>query len=167
MNTITDFMARDHDRLDALFSRFQAAKTRVIESAVRLFSEFKRGLQRHILWEEQILFPVFEGRTGMEEQGPTAVMRMEHRQIKGFLEQIHDHIAKKETDTDGFEQDLVETLAEHNRKEETILYPWIDRCVSGREAETLMTRMKAVPEEEYHHCCGSSDVHHDEGQSAV
>jgi regulator of cell morphogenesis and NO signaling len=71
MDTITDFMARDHDRLDALFSRFQAAKTRVIESAVRLFSEFKRGLQRHILWEEQILFPVFEGRTGMEEQGPT------------------------------------------------------------------------------------------------
>ena len=148
-------------------SRFHAAKATEIESAIRLFSEFKRGLQRHILWEEHILFPVFESRTGMEEQGPTAVMRMEHRHIKGFLEQIHDHLAKKETDTDGFEQDLVETLAKHNRKEETVLYPWVDRCVSGREAEALITRMKVVPEEEYHHCCGSSDVQHDEGKSAV
>jgi regulator of cell morphogenesis and NO signaling len=115
MDTITDFMAKDHDRLDDLFSRFQAAKTRELESAVRLFSEFKCGLQRHIIWEEHILFSVFESRTGREEQGPSAVMRKGHRDIKGFLDQIHDHIAKKETDTDGFEQDLVETLAEHNR----------------------------------------------------
>ncbi len=110
------------------------------------------SLQRHIIWEEHILFPVFESRTGMEDQGPTAVMRMEHRHIKVFLDQIHDHIAKKETDTDGFEKDLVETLAAHNRKEETVLYPWIDRCVSERETEALMTRLTVVPEEEYHHC---------------
>ncbi len=131
MGMITDFMAKDHDRLDNLFNRFHAAKATEIESAIRLFSEFKRGLQRHILWGEHILFPVFESRTGMEEQGPTAVMRTEHRQIKGFLEQIHDHLAKKETDTDGFEQDLVETLAKHNRKEETVLRGSTDAYPDG------------------------------------
>jgi hypothetical protein len=76
-------MAKDHDRLDNLFNRFHAAKATEIESAIRLFSEFSVGCSAtHSLGEHTL--PVFESRTGMEEQGPTAVMRTEHRQIKGF-----------------------------------------------------------------------------------
>lgn len=154
MKAITDFMGQDHDRLDGLFREFQAMKGSDVGKAKHFFSEFKQGLQRHIVWEEEILFPLFEHRTGMEDRGPTAVMRMEHRQIKGFLEQIHDRIAKGEMNTDEFERGLLDVLVAHNRKEETILYPWIDQSLSAQEAEETLAKMREVPEERYHHCCG-------------
>jgi iron-sulfur cluster repair protein YtfE (RIC family) len=154
MTIITDFMGQDHDRLDGLVTEFQSTKGSDFGKAKHFFSEFKRGLQRHIVWEEEILFPVFEEQTGMQDSGPTAVMRMEHRQIKDFLEQIHDRIAKGETNTDEFERGLLAVLSAHNKKEETILYPWIDQSLSDQEAEETLARMREVPEEQYHHCCG-------------
>jgi len=154
MNAITSFMGQDHDRLEGLVTEFQATKGSDLGKAKHFFSEFKRGLQRHIVWEEEILFPLFEHRTGMEDRGPTAVMRTEHRQIKDFLEQIHDRIAKGETNTDEFERGLLTVLSAHNKKEETILYPWIDQSMSEQEAEETLARMREVPEEQYHHCCG-------------
>lgn len=154
MNAITNFMGQDHNRLEGLVTEFQATKGSDLGKAKHFFSEFKRGLQRHIVWEEEILFPLFEHRTGMEDRGPTAVMRTEHRQIKDFLEQIHDRIAKGETNTDEFERGLLTVLSAHNQKEETILYPWIDQSMSEQEAEETLARMREVPEEQYHHCCG-------------
>jgi iron-sulfur cluster repair protein YtfE (RIC family) len=80
MGAILEFMSHDHDRLDAIFAEFRkepdAGKTR------ELFLQFDTGLRAHIVWEEEILFPPFEDRTGMRHTGPTAVMRMEHQQIK-------------------------------------------------------------------------------------
>lgn len=154
MNAITNFMGQDHNRLEGLVTEFQATKGSDLGKAKHFFSKFKQDLQRHIVWEEEILFPVFEEQTGMEDRGPTAVMRTEHRQIKDFLEQIHDRIAKGETNTDEFERGLLTVLSAHNKKEETILYPWIDQSLSDQEAEETLARMREVPEEQYHHCCG-------------
>src|SRR5574341_1194166 len=89
MNKVFDFMAQDHDRLDDIFKNFRTVKNEDLKKAKPLFHDFKIGLQKHIVWEEEILFPIFEKKTGMYETGPTAVMRMEHRQIKDFLEKIH------------------------------------------------------------------------------
>ena len=58
MSTISDFMSRDHDRLDVIFTEFQ--KEQATEKAKDLFSRFDEGLRTHIAWEEQILFPLFE-----------------------------------------------------------------------------------------------------------
>ena len=154
MQAITKFMGQDHDRLDRLFREFQAMKGSNFGKAKHSFSEFMRGLQRHIVWEEEILFPLFEDQTGMQDRGPTAVMRMEHRRIREFLEEIHDRFIHGETDTDEIEKALLDTLAAHNKKEETILYPWIDQSLSEQDADTTLARMREVPEERFDHCCG-------------
>jgi len=36
----------------------------------------------------------------------------------------------------------MELLADHNAKEESILYPWIDRETSDKEREDIISRMK-------------------------
>ncbi len=93
MNSITAYFAADHDRLDALFTEFQTLKRRDPSTAKEKFKGFLKGLTRHIVWEEDVLFPIFERQTGMgSDSGPTAVMRMEHRQIKGHLDAIHDKV---------------------------------------------------------------------------
>jgi regulator of cell morphogenesis and NO signaling len=151
--TVTEFMGQDHDRLDEIFKGFQHIKTSDTAKAKGLFVEFLTGLQRHIVWEEEMLFPLFENATGMRDHGPTAVMRMEHRQIKDFLKSIHDKIAAGDTTTDESERGLLEVLTAHNQKEENILYPWIDNSVGEEEREAVFTQMKNVPPEKYSRCC--------------
>lgn len=149
MKSIQAFMGHDHETLDDTFNQFRTTKSSDFEKARQLFSQFKTGLQRHIVWEEEILFPVFEKKTGMVDSGPTAVMRAEHREIKGYLEQIHDRILAKDINTEELEESLLRVLAAHNQKEEEILYPWIDNNLEPSERETLFTDMENLPTEKY------------------
>jgi regulator of cell morphogenesis and NO signaling len=152
--TISAFYEQDHDRLDELFKTFQKLKRSDFVKAKEAFKEFKFGLQRHIVWEEDVLFPLWEEKTGMSEGGPTFVMRAEHRQIGQQLEAIHGKVADQNLDSDREEQALLELLGSHNMKEERVLYPAIDQLTSAEERETVFRNMNDIPEERYKLCCG-------------
>jgi regulator of cell morphogenesis and NO signaling len=146
---------QDHDRLDALFTTFQEQKRKDFAKAKEAFVAFKFGLQRHIVWEEDILFPKWEENSGMAEGGPTQVMRTEHRLIGDCLEAIHRNVLKQNPDSDNDEQRLLELLKSHNMKEERILYPSIDQVISDEERAAVYQAMQDIPEERYRVCCGS------------
>jgi iron-sulfur cluster repair protein YtfE (RIC family) len=148
--------AEDHDRLDGLLETYRRLKRMDFPRAKATFKEFKTGLQRHIVWEEQILFPRFEEKTGMRGFGPTAVMRSEHRQIGAALEALHDKVRHQHPDSDLEETRLLDLLAAHNQKEEHVLYPGLDRLLSAEEQATVRKEMAEVPEEAYRTCCGHS-----------
>lgn len=154
MNNVLEFMGKDHDRLDKIFEEFRKQYAG-LQKARGLFHSFKTGLQRHIVWEEEILFPLFEEKMSMQDSGPTIVMRMEHRQIKGFLERIHDLITKGELN--GIKEaaiELLDVLKAHNDKEENILYPWIDSEIAELARDEAFLKMKNLPPEKYNKCCG-------------
>jgi len=152
-NTITAFYEQDHDRLDELFKTFQQLKRSDFAKAKEAFKEFKFGLQRHIVWEEDLLFPLWEKKTGRSEEGPTVVMRVEHRQIAQQLEAIHSKVSEQNPDSDKEEQTLLDVLGSHNRKEERALYPAIDQMATLEDRETVFRNMKSIPEERYKLCC--------------
>ena len=152
--TISEFYEQDHDRLDELFKTFQKLKRFDFGKAKEAFKEFKYGLQRHIVWEEDLLFPLWEEKTGMSEGGPTFVMRSEHRQIGQQLEAIHEKVAEQNPDSDQEEQELLNLLGSHNMKEERVLYPSIDQVTSEEEREAVFRNMNNIPEEKYKLCCG-------------
>lgn len=156
--TISAFYEQDHDRLDELFKTFQQFKRSDFAKAKEAFKEFKFGLQRHIVWEEDLLFPLWEEKTGMSEGGPTFVMRAEHRQIGQQLEAIHDKVAEQNPDCDQEEQALLNLLGSHNIKEERVLYPAIDQVTSEDERETVFQNMNNIPEERYKVCCRHEPV---------
>jgi iron-sulfur cluster repair protein YtfE (RIC family) len=139
---VSRFYEDDHDRLDRLFQEFQRLKRNDFDQARDVFSRFYEGLERHILWEEEILFPVFEEKSGVRQMGPTAVMRAEHTQIRGFLEVIHQRLLEGSPDTDKEEALLLSHLGMHNMKEEKILYPAIDRLVTDAERDRIFRDMK-------------------------
>ncbi len=148
MNTILKFMSADHDKLDGLFEEFKKQQSNDLAQAKSFFHEFKIKIQRHIVWEEDVLFPIFEEKTGMHGGGPTAVMRMEHRQIKDFLEEIHTKVLAGELEgIDKAENGLLEVLRSHNQKEETILYPSIDDLLTDQEREKAFSDMNDIPPE--------------------
>jgi regulator of cell morphogenesis and NO signaling len=153
--TISEFYEQDHDRLDESFKTFQQLKRSDFAKAKEAFKTFKFGLQRHIVWEEDVLFPLWEEKTGMSEGGPTFVMRAEHRQIGQQLEAIHDKVADQNPDSDQEEQALLDLLGSHNMKEERVLYPAIDQLTSAEERDTVFRDMKNIPEDRYKVCCGA------------
>jgi regulator of cell morphogenesis and NO signaling len=152
--TVSAFFEQDHDRLDELFKTFQQLKRSDFPKAKEAFKEFKFGLQRHIVWEEEVLFPLWEKKTGMSDSGPTPVMRNEHRQIGQQLEAIHGKVSEQNPDSDKEEQALLDILGSHNRKEERALYPAIDQVASPDDREAVFQNMKKIPEERYKVCCG-------------
>jgi iron-sulfur cluster repair protein YtfE (RIC family) len=154
--TVQAPFAEDHDRLDGLLETYRRLKRTDFPRAKAAFKEFKTGLQRHIVWEEQILFPRFEEKTCMREIGPTAVMRAEHRQIGAALEALHDKVRHQDPDSDAEETRLLDLLAAHNEKEEHVLYPSLDRLLSPEEQVAVRKEMEDVPEEAYRTCCGHS-----------
>lgn len=154
LKTITAVYEEDHNRLDKLFATFQKTKRSDFPKAKDAFREFKIGLQRHIVWEEDLLFPLWEEKTGMSEGGPTFVMRNEHRQIGQLLETIHDKVMQQNPDSDQEEQLLLSVLGSHNMKEERVLYPSIDNVTSAEEREKVFRDMEIIPEDRYNACCG-------------
>lgn len=155
--TISPFFEQDHDRLDALFQSFQTLKRHDFDKAKEAFKEFKFGLQRHIVWEEDLLFPLWEEKTGMSEAGPTFVMRAEHRQIGEQLEAIDRKVAEQNPESDQEERALLILLGAHNLKEERVLYPAIDQVATPGDCADVFQKMKDIPEERYRGCCGAHD----------
>ena len=146
--------AADHDRLDGLLVNFQTWKRSNFEQAKEFFKEFKFGLQRHIVWEETILFPLFEEKTGFYHAGPTEVMRAEHRRIGACLEALHEKVRRQDPESEAEEAALLGALEAHNQKEEMVLYPMLDRLLSDAEKQEIQDAMARVPEEAYRTCCG-------------
>lgn len=138
-------MQSDHARLDELFGKFQALRDKNPVEAKQNFCPFRRGLFAHITWEEDILFPVFEEKTGMKDSGPTAVMRMEHTEIKSLLDQIRGKIKAGDFDTGEMENALDTILRSHNNKEESVLYPWIDQAVEdAKDKKKIFDKIKEM-----------------------
>jgi iron-sulfur cluster repair protein YtfE (RIC family) len=139
--SINQYYREDHDRLDDLFHEFTNSKASDRQVAEKSFGEFKAGLERHIVWEEEILFPAFEKKFNCVQGGPTEVMRLEHREIRKCLEAIARKLAEQNFDMDDEEGRLVPVLCLHNQKEEGILYPMMDRMFSEHERAALFSAM--------------------------
>jgi regulator of cell morphogenesis and NO signaling len=152
---VTAYFGKDHDRLDFLFKEFQRLKYVDFLEAKKNFMAFKFGLQRHIIWEEEILFPLFEKKSGMSQAGPTFVMRIEHKEIGKILEDIHTKVKAADPASEREEEQLISILSIHNIKEENVLYPAIDECTIEMEIEEVFAKMNSIPEERYQTCCSS------------
>jgi iron-sulfur cluster repair protein YtfE (RIC family) len=133
---LAGFFAQDHRDCDSRWAELEGlldgGETAAIEQA---WQEFDERMRRHMAMEEDILFPAFDSRSGMGGGGPTAVMRMEHQQMRGLLDQIGASIGSGDTDD---ALDLGDTLLmliqQHNVKEEGMLYPMAENMLAGEWA---------------------------------
>lgn len=137
--TINSYLGKDHERLDNLLQNFASLKKDNKRAGI-IFQTFSSGLKRHINWEELLLFPLFEDHTGSVNSGPTAVMRSEHAEIKVLINEIEKNIGLH-LDSTAATQKLITLLADHNFKEEKILYPSMDDFFSDEETNNAIRKM--------------------------
>ena len=81
--SINESLTEDHDRLDELLEDFQEWKAKDFARAKDFLTQFTLGLHRHLRWEETLLFPLFEQKTG--QTGLTNTLRGEHEEIREWL----------------------------------------------------------------------------------
>lgn len=146
--SVSTFLGEDHDRLDTLFLTVrEALEGGQLEEAASRFAKFRKGLERHIRMEEELLFPEFERLSGMPPQsGPTQVMRMEHQEIGQLLSTITDMLMEARNPL-RVARDLLTVLGDHNTKEEAVLYPMTDRMAGPQGSDELTRRMEMLNEE--------------------
>jgi uncharacterized protein (DUF2249 family)/hemerythrin-like domain-containing protein len=142
---VTEALVWDHARLDALeAAAFEARSRGARRSAREIFSDFAHGLRRHIDFEEKILFPEFDSRCRlMQEDGPTAVMRAEHRAILAILQIMERQIDDPEAPIELARIELRQIQRDHDLKEEQIFYPALDRVLTAEEGDRVVARLQA------------------------
>lgn len=139
MQLISDYMIKHHRECDTAFARAEEAAAKSDSATLNKDAGiFLREMERHIGIEETLLFPEFEQRTGMSE-GPTTMMRMEHEQLRGMFAQMRAAIeARDATRYLGASRALMILLLEHNLKEESMMYPMLDKTLGDDAREMLM-----------------------------
>jgi len=144
MRTIVDFLGGDHRACDDLFASAEVAVAQKNwDSARSLFERFQTAMAHHLTMEEDVLFPAFEARTGMRT-GPTEVMRMEHAQMRGLLQEMAGAVTNAdESRYLGLSETLNMLMQQHNLKEENMLYPMSDQVLGG-ERDALIRAMEAI-----------------------
>lgn len=138
MITIRSFMTEDHRHCDDLFADAEQAVSKgKMDIAKIAFGHFRAAMLAHFDSEEKTLFPTFEATTGMR-MGPTQVMRMEHEQLRGLMDDAMNALNRADAeDYLGQADTLVIMMQQHNMKEENVLYPMCDQHLSDERPAVL------------------------------
>lgn len=144
MTTISNFLATDHKHCDDIFAAAEsAASGGDWDAATTEFGRFRDAMLHHFAMEEEVMFPAFETSTGMT-QGPTAIMRSEHDQMKDLFNRMSGAITRKSADAYlGDADTLLIIMQQHNIKEEQMLYRMADRALAN-EVDEVVGRMRAL-----------------------
>ena len=129
--SLTEFFTRGHRQCDGKWAEVEAAaQAGDVDAEKESWRAFQGELLRHLRMEEEVMFPAFEQATGMTDHGPTFMMRSEHDQMRGLIDQMGAAV-------DGGDHDelvdlgdtLLMLIQQHNQKEEHMLYPMAEQAL--------------------------------------
>ena len=143
MSTIKDFLTTDHGRCDEFFADMEAKATENLQDSKEVCEAFIRETERHFQMEERVMFEEFETKTGMTE-GPTAMMRHEHTQMRGLMKQMLESIQADNKDKFfGTAETFMILQQQHNMKEEQMLYPMAQQHLT-EESDRIVDMMSSL-----------------------
>lgn len=143
MSNIKEYLTTDHRRCDELLASMEESATSSFESSKDACQAFVNETERHFQMEERVMFLEFEAKTGMT-QGPTAMMRHEHSQMRSLMQQMLDAIDAGNKDKFfGLSETLMILMQQHNMKEEQMLYPMAQQHLSA-ESERVVSMMESI-----------------------
>jgi len=143
MSTIKEYLTNDHRKCDEVFAAMEEKAGSSLVDAKELAEEFVADMERHFQMEERVMFLEFETKTGMT-QGPTAMMRQEHSQMRALMLQLLEAINDENKDRFfGTSETLMILLQQHNMKEEQMLYSMAQQHLSA-ESDRIVDMMDSL-----------------------
>ena len=125
-------MEDEHDRLDTTLADLEwSLRAGDTDMARVQLAAFEAGLSRYVHGEECLLFPLLDALVPTRFD-PTVRMRREHRSLRKLTAAVWDCFARHDgpggVDTLGT---LRSVFLLHIAKEDLVIYPLLDRAVSG------------------------------------
>ena len=143
MSTIKEYLTADHHKCDELFATMEEVASLSLIDAKKACEEFVANSERHFQMEERVMFPEFETKTGMTE-GPTAMMRHEHAQMRSLMKQMGEALEAGNKDKFfGLSETLMILMQQHNMKEEQMLYTMAQQHLSA-ESSRIIDMMESM-----------------------
>ncbi len=142
--TVAQFLTEDHRACDEDLVKAENEYSKGdLKAGAESFRKFRDSVLHHFRMEEEILFPELEKVMG-SGMGPIAVMKMEHNQMRMFLDQLDKASASedKKAFLQGAES-LLYFIQQHNGKEEQIVYQMANQIL-GPGSEEMVARLKAM-----------------------
>lgn len=141
--SIKTFLSSDHRHCDETLTQIENALSKNDwADATKFLEQFLKEMNRHLGFEEDVLFPAFEKATGMTF-GPTMVMRSEHTLMREMFGEMEKACHEKNEDRLlGLCETLMILIQQHNNKEEGMLYVMCDMHLAAN-AEALLAEFKA------------------------
>jgi hypothetical protein len=131
---VFEYLAGDHDRLEALLARATAVPEK---TEIEAYEEFRRGLLRHISIEEKILLPAIARLQGGKPSPVAERLRSDHGALAALL---------VPPPSPPVIRTLLTILGLHNALEESGegVYRRLD-TLAGEAAEEIVRQMTAAP----------------------
>lgn len=139
--SVGSVLERDHERIDGHLARFgRGLSTGTID--IDAFRAGSTGLRHHIYVEEEHHFPALRA-SGL--LAPILVMLREHGQIWDLLDTLEAGLGDATTVATLAEtwSELDRVLADHNMKEERIIYPAGDRVLPADVVEDILASLSS------------------------
>ncbi|TCV90850.1 hemerythrin domain-containing protein [Sulfurirhabdus autotrophica] len=147
---VIDLLTRDHKRLDDLFARsLHHINAGEVAEAAPLIKEFIVGLKKHMDVENNILTLSFAAPRDPFGGDPTSTMLREHDEILGQAAVIESYFEDGLPDAKevaAFFAIMSGTLAKHEYREESLLFPHWKAAIFRVPAEMQSALFKRVQE---------------------
>ena len=136
-------MAQDHAELDRrLDDVSRMVDDGELERADHHFSDVFEHAQRHLELEEHVVFPRFERLTGIDDDGPTALLRWEHREMRQALDDMLEALVRGNAVEFHRAREAYARLdSQHRVSEHRLMFPLIDQLLGEVELASLLAEL--------------------------
>jgi hemerythrin-like domain-containing protein len=137
-----ELLKEDHRKLQGLFEQVKATDSE--RQRKQFYKKIKAELETHIYIEEKVLYPTLKKTEEFNEMALEAVE--EHLQIKTLLRDM-DRLSEGSERFDPKLMVLIENVAHHVEKEESEMFPEVERSFSEEQLEDLGQSLEAAKKE--------------------
>lgn len=143
--SIEDVLTRDHERIDAVFSRLTAALKEGSPRAGAPLRELLKHLGYHMQWEEEVLFPAARDIPRISQRGIESLL-IDHGRIRDTLSWLQSEVEAGHFESARVVMDSLRVfLIGHNRDEEHGIYAEADRYFPEERKKTVMEAFRPEP----------------------
>lgn len=124
-----------------------------LELAFGRLKQFESELRAHMWIEEDLLLPVY-ARAGRIQGGPVEFYTGEHKRMLEFLQRFTEKLEQLMRNPKNVKRGIIELFDEqaqfkqlmqhHDMREQSILYPTLDRVTSEEERRALLVKCREM-----------------------
>ncbi|HLY72790.1 MAG TPA: hemerythrin domain-containing protein [Planctomycetota bacterium] len=143
-DSVDDALRADHECLDALLLKLEAAVSAESAGAAEDLNRFSRVLSHHMAWEDDRLFPAVMGVVGAKERRSIESLEIDHERLRDTIQSLESTLAATDYGTARTLVRWLGTLLKgHNYDEEHGVYVEADRLLGAADRRRLIEQFVA------------------------